>query len=55
MGPRETSVVASSYIFEEAEIFFTYRSGRGKKRFLVRQNLDIPVSGSYRVAQLHNY
>ena len=49
MGPWKTSVVASFYTFEETEIF-PYHSGRGEKRFLVRQTFDILVSGSYRVA-----
>ena len=44
----------SSYAFAETEIF-PFRSGRGKKRFLVRQTFDIPVSGTYRVGQLHNH
>ena len=32
-----------------------FRSGRRKKRFLVRQTLDITVIETYRVGQLHNH
>ena len=34
---------------------FAFRSGRGKKRFLVSQNFDIPFSGIYHVGQLHSH
>jgi hypothetical protein len=54
MGSWETSVIASSYDFAKTDIF-PFRSGRGKKRFLVRQSLDNPDSGELIVfSQLHN-
>ena len=54
MGSWETSVNASSYDFAKTDIF-PFCSGRGKKRFLVRQFLDIPYSGELIVlSQLHN-
>jgi hypothetical protein len=42
------SLMHSSYAFAETEVF-PFRSGRGKKRFLVLQAFDIPFSGTYRV------
>ena len=45
----------NSYALAETENF-PFRSGRGKKRFLVGKTFDIPVSGTYRrVGQLHNH
>ena len=50
----ETSVDAQFLRLAETEIY-PFRSGRGKKRFLVRQISDIPFSGTYNVGQLHHH
>jgi hypothetical protein len=47
-------LMPSSYTFAKTD-FFLFRSGRGKKRSLVRQTLDTSASGTYRVGQLHNH
>ena len=47
-------LMPSSYNLAATEIF-SFHSGRGKKRFLVRQTFDISVPGTYRVRQLHNH
>jgi hypothetical protein len=39
----------------ETNFILPFRSGCGKKRFLVRQILDILVSGAHCVGQLHDY
>ena len=49
-GKRPSS--PSSYSDAETE---TFRSGCRKKRFLVCRTFDIPISGTYRVGQLHNH